>query len=167
MGEPLSSQGLYCGGSAYALVRLNGDAHHVPLPREGHLIILVGGGTNSATCRQVSQLEICQLLSSCSQVIYVVGLNGCEVPVIASPPKSLAKGTNLFGGEPIYLRVDIPQSIVEGQNSRCHPLVVTPPPSWLQAPLGLLYQRQKERSAWPWRWGSSYPGWDKTHLDMH
>ena len=42
----------------YALVRLNGDNHHVPLPREGHLSILPEGGTNSATCRRVSQLEV-------------------------------------------------------------------------------------------------------------
>ena len=47
----------------YALVRLNGDACHAPLPREGHLSILVGG-TSSTTCKRVSQLEICQLLSS-------------------------------------------------------------------------------------------------------
>ena len=97
----------------YTLVWLNGDACHMPLPREGHLSILVGG-TSSATYRRVSQLEVHQLLSSGSQVIYLVGLNGCEVPVIASPPKSLAKGTNLLGGEPVYLKVDILQAIAEG-----------------------------------------------------
>ena len=92
----------------YTLVWLNGDACHTPLPREGHLSILVEGGTSSATCRRVSQLEVHQLLSSGSQVIYPVGLNGCEIPVIASPSESLAKGTNLLGGEPFYLKVDIP-----------------------------------------------------------
>ena len=97
---------------SYPLVWLNRDAHHVPLPREGHLSILMEGSTSSATCRRVSQLEVCQLLSSGSQVTYLAGLNGCEVPVIASTPESLAKGTNLLGGEPIYLKVDIPQSIV-------------------------------------------------------
>ena len=81
----------------------------MPLLREGHLNILVEGGTSSATCRWVSQL-----LSSGSQVIYPGRLNRCEVPVIASPPKSLAKGTNLLGGKPIYLKVDILQSIAEG-----------------------------------------------------
>ena len=80
----------------YALVQLNRDAHHITLPREGHLSILVEGGTSSATSRRLSQLEVCQLLSLGSQVIYPVGLNGCEVPVIASPPKSLAKGANPF-----------------------------------------------------------------------
>ena len=107
---------------SYALVWLNGDACHMPLPREGHLNILVEGGTNSATYGRVSQLEVCQLLSLGSQVIYLVRLNGCEVPVIASPPESLAKGANLLGGKPVYLKVDIPQSIAEG------PKLKVPPP---------------------------------------
>ena len=94
----------------YTLVQLNGDTCHAPLSREGHLSILSEGGTSSASCGMVSQLEVCQLLSSGLQVIYPVGLNGCEAPMIASPPKSLARGTNLLGGEPIYLKVGILQS---------------------------------------------------------
>ena len=113
----------------YALVWLNGDTCHTPLPREEHLSILVEGDTSSATCRRISQLEVCQLLSTGSQVVYLVGLNGCEVPVIASPPKSLAKGANLLGGKPIYLKVDIPQSIMEGPKLKMPPLAVTPLPS--------------------------------------
>ena len=41
----------------YALVQLNGDAHHVPLPMEGHLSIMVEGSTSSVACRRISQLE--------------------------------------------------------------------------------------------------------------
>ena len=84
----------------YALVWLNGDACHAPLPREGHLSILTEGGTSSAACGRVSQLEVHQLLSSGPQVVYLVGLNGCEVPVLVSLPKSLVKGTNLLGANP-------------------------------------------------------------------
>ena len=73
-------------------------------------------------CRRVSQLEVCQLLSSGSWVVYPVGLNGCEVPVIASPPESLTKGINLLRGKPIYLKVDIPQSIVKGPKLKAPPL---------------------------------------------
>ena len=36
----------------YALVWLNGDAHHVPLPKEGHLSVQVAGGTSNATCQK-------------------------------------------------------------------------------------------------------------------
>ena len=122
----------------YALVQLNGDTHNVPLPREGHLSALVEGGTSSATCKRVSQLEVHQLLSSSSQVVYPVGLDGCEVPVIASPSKSLVKGTNLFGGKPIYLKVDIPQSITEEPELKVPPLgshfSSIPMPSPIRAP---------------------------------
>ena len=98
----------------YALVQLNGDICHVPLPREGHLSVLPEGDTSSAVCGRVSQLDVCQLLSSGSQVVYPVGLNRCKIPVVTSLPKSLANGTNLLGGKPIYLKVDILQSITEG-----------------------------------------------------
>ena len=57
----------------YALGQLNGDTCHLPLPREGHLSILLEGGTNSATCGRVSQLLMLGL-----QVIYLVGLNGAR-----------------------------------------------------------------------------------------
>ena len=107
----------------YALVQLTRDACHMPLPREGHLSILVEGGTSSATCGRISQLDVFQLLSSGSQVIYPVGHSGCEVPVIACPPKSLAKGASLLGCKPIYLQVDIPQSTVEGPELKALPLL--------------------------------------------
>ena len=135
MGTPIPIQGTHHGRGSqqltllpsigsdhpYTLVQLNREAYHVPLPREGHLSILVDGGTSRAACRRVSQLEVCQLLSSGSWVVYPVGLNGCEVPVKASPPESLAKGINLLRGEPIYLKVDIPQSIMEGPELKAPP----------------------------------------------
>ena len=112
---------------SYALVQLNGDVCQVSLPREGHLSILLGGGTSSATRGRVSQLEVCQVLSSGFQAIYLVELNGCKVPVIASLTESLAKCTNLLGGKPIYLKVDIPQSIAEGPKLKVPSLAVTFP----------------------------------------
>ena len=130
----------------YTLVQLNGDTHHAPLPREGYLSVLPEGGTSSATCRRVSQIEVCLLLSSGSQVIYPVGLNGCEAPMIASLPESLVRGTNLPGGKPIYLKVDIPQSTEEKPKLKVPPSGICP--SILMAsPVRLLHQRQKERSA--------------------
>ena len=123
----------------YALVQLNMDAHHMPLPKEGHLSVLMEGGTSSATCRWISQLDICQLLSSGSQVIYLVGLNGCVIPVIMSLPESLAKGTTMLRSKPIYLSVDIPQSATKGHESKVpspgghsFPILTTSP---IRAPL--------------------------------
>ena len=60
----------------YTLVWLNRNACHVPLPKKGHLSILVKGSISSVTCRRISQLEVCQLLSLGSQAIYPVRLNG-------------------------------------------------------------------------------------------
>ena len=117
----------------YALVWLNEDTHHVPLPKEGHLGILPEGGTDSTTCRRISQLEVCQLLVSGLQVAYPVGLNGCEDPIITSPPKSLANGISLTGGGSIYLEVDIPQPTVEESDQkvlplgRCSPILMASP----------------------------------------
>ena len=102
----------------YASVQLNADACHAPLPKEGHLSILIEGGTSSAACGCISQLDICQLLSLASQVIYPVGLNRCEVSVIISLPKLLAKGMTMLRGKPIYLSVDIPQSATKGKKSK-------------------------------------------------
>ena len=96
----------------YTLVQLNEDTCHVPLPKEGNLGILPEGGTNRTTCRMISQLEVCQLLQLDSQVIYPVGLNGHEIPLITTLPGSLANGRSLTGGKSVYLKVDILQSIV-------------------------------------------------------
>ena len=42
--------------------------------------------------------------------------------MIASPPEPMAKGVNLLGGEPIYLKVDILQSNTEGSEFKALPL---------------------------------------------
>ena len=102
----------------YALVWLNGDAHHAPLPMEGHLSILVEESFSSVTSGRISQLEVHQLLSLGSQVIYQAGLNGCEVPMIMSLSKLLAKGTTMLRGKPIYVPVDILQSTTKGQEPK-------------------------------------------------
>ena len=134
----------------YALVRLNEDTCHVPLPREGHLGILTEGGTNSAACRRVGQLEVCQLLCSNLQVIYPTGLNGQETPMIASLPKSLARDTTLIGGKPTYLKVSILHPTPEGQEPKAPPHSSHSPHPSAKVPSRLLCQRQKARSAWPW-----------------
>ena len=105
----------------YTLVWLNGHACHAPLPMEGHLSIMVEGSTSSDACRRISQIEIYQLLSFGSQVIYLARLSGCEVPMITSLPESLAKDATLLGGKPVPLPVDILQSTAKGQGSKVLP----------------------------------------------
>ena len=116
---PLPSTGSDC---PYTLVWLNRDTCHAPLPKEGHLSIQVVGGIGSAACRSVSQLQVCQFLSSGSQIVYPVGLNGCEVPVMTSPPEPITKGVNLLSSKPIFLKVDIPQFNTEVPEVKALPL---------------------------------------------
>ena len=61
----------------YALVWLNRDACHMPLPTEGHPSVMMEGNTSNVPCRKICQLEACQLLSSGSWVVYLEGLNRC------------------------------------------------------------------------------------------
>ena len=106
----------------YTLVQLNEDTSHVPLPKVGHLGVLTEGGTNNTACRKISQMEVQQLLISGLQVTYLVGLNGCEDPIITFLPKSLANDISLTGGRSVYLEVDIPQPMVEELYQKVSPL---------------------------------------------
>ena len=117
----------------YTLVWLNKDTHHAPLPKEGHLGMLPERGTDSMTCRRISQLEVHQLLISGLQVAYLLGLNGHEDPIITSLAKSLAHGISLTGGRSIHLEVNIPQPIAEELDwkvlppGRCSPILMASP----------------------------------------
>ena len=46
----------------YALVWLHKGTHHLPLPKKGHMGILPLREAEVTPCRQISQLEVCQLL---------------------------------------------------------------------------------------------------------
>ena len=98
----------------YALVQLNGDTCHMPLPTEGHLSIMMEENTSKAPFGKIHQLEVCQLLHSGSQVVYPEGLNGCQVPVITSLPELLSSGMTLLEGQPTFLQVDSPNPSQRG-----------------------------------------------------
>ena len=106
----------------YALVQLNENTCHAPLPKEGHLGILPQGGTNMTACVRINQLEFCQLLISGLQVAYPVGMNGCENPIITSLPESLTNGISLTGGRSIYLEINILQPMAEEPDQKASPL---------------------------------------------
>ena len=102
----------------YALVQLNRDAHQMPLHTEGHLSVMMEGNTSNVPCRKICQLEVCQLLSSGSWVVYPEGLNGCQVPVIMSVPELLSNGVTMLKGESTFLQVDLSQSVTKEQESK-------------------------------------------------
>ena len=117
----------------YALVWLNKDTHHAPLPKEGHLGILPEGGTDNTACGRISQLEVHQLLVPGLQDAYLAVLNGHKDPIITSLPESLANGISLTGGRSVYFEVNIPQPIVEELEwkalplGRCSPILMASP----------------------------------------
>ena len=106
----------------YTLVQLHRGTCYVPLPKEGHLGFLPQRGKETTPCRQISQLEVCQLLVSSLQVAYPIGLNGCEDPIVTSLPESLANDISLTIGESVYLEIDILQSPAEGPDQKVLPI---------------------------------------------
>ena len=93
---------------AHAFVWFNEDAQHVPLPKEGHLGIMIEGLPSRMVCGHICQLEVCLLLQLECQVVYPEGLKGSLEPVVTSLPESLAHGVNMLN-KPTFLQVDLSQ----------------------------------------------------------
>ena len=134
----------------YTLVWLHEGTQHAPLLKEGHLGILPQRGAEATPCRQISQLEVHQLLITSPQVVYPIDLNGHDKPIITSQPEPLASSVSPTTDKLVYLEIDILPPLVEDPDQKVPPLgevstiVVTNPPK--STP-----QNQKERAAWPCR----------------
>ena len=102
----------------YALVQLNGDAHHMPLPTEGHLRVMTEGNTSNVPCGKICQLEVHKPLGSGSWVVYPEGLNRCQVSVVTSLPELLSNGMTMLKSEPTFLQVDLSQLATKEQESK-------------------------------------------------
>ena len=97
----------------YALAQLYKGSRHTPLPRDQHLGILPQGKVEERPYGQISQLEVCQLLSTGPQVIYPVGLNGNDEPVTTTLPEQLHNGASVTTYEHLYMRIVIPPPPLE------------------------------------------------------
>ena len=75
------------------------------------------GNTSHVPCGKICQLEVHQLLSSGSQVVYLEGLNGCQ-PVIMSLPELLSNSMTMLKGESTFLQVDLSQSATKEEESK-------------------------------------------------
>ena len=95
---------------------------HTPLPKDGQWGIIPQRGVEATPCGQISQLEVHQLLATSPQVIYPIGLNGQDEPVITSLPEPLASGMSPTVGKPIYLGIDIPSPPMEEMDQKILPL---------------------------------------------
>ena len=106
----------------YALAQLYKGPHHTPLPKDGHLGILPQRGAEETPCGQISQLEVCQLLATGPKVVYPVGLNGHDEPIITTLPELLASSVSLTASKHLYLGIDIPSPQVEEPDQKILPL---------------------------------------------
>ena len=92
----------------YALAQLYEGSGHVPLPKGKHLGILPQGKAEETSCGQISQLNVCQLLSASPQVVYPSGLNGHDEPIITTLPEPLSSSMSIIASKHPYLEINIP-----------------------------------------------------------
>ena len=105
----------------YALAQLYKGPCYAPLPKDWHLGILPQRGAEETPCWQISQLKVSQLLAAGLQVVYPVGLNGHDEPVITTLPELLASSVSLTASEHLYLGIDIPSPPVEEPDQKILP----------------------------------------------
>ena len=97
----------------YALAQLWEDPHHAPLPKNNHLGILLQRKAQETFCGQISQLEVHQLLATSPQVVYPIGLNGHDEPIITTLLDPLGSSISHITSKHIYLEIDIPSPPME------------------------------------------------------
>ena len=106
----------------YTLVQLYEGPCHTPLPKDKHLGILPQGKVEETPCGQISQLKVCTLLAASPQVVYPIGLNGCDEPIITTLPEPLDSGISLTTSNHIYLGIDILSPPVEEPDQKIPPI---------------------------------------------
>ena len=105
----------------YILIQLYEGTNHAPLPKDKHLSVLPQEKAESP-CGQISQLEVCQLLSTRPRVIYLVGLNGGNQSVTMDLPGLLHDGSSVTTDEHPYMKIDIPSPTPKEQDGANLPL---------------------------------------------
>ena len=80
--------------------------HHSP--RTNTWASCLRGKVEETSCGQISQLDVCQLLSAGPQVVYPTGLNGQDEPVITTLPELLSSSISIITSEHLYLEINIP-----------------------------------------------------------
>ena len=106
----------------YVLAQLYKGSNHTPLPKDKHLGVLPWGKVEESPYGQISQLEVCQLLSAGPWVIYPVGLNRSDQPVIIDLPELLHSGSSITTDEHPHLQIDIPLPTAEEPECTTLPL---------------------------------------------
>ena len=92
----------------YVLAQLYKGSNHTSLHKDKHLGILPWGKAEESPHGQISQLEVCQLLSARPRVVDPVGLNGCDQSVTINLPELLHSRSSVTTDEHPHLQIDIP-----------------------------------------------------------
>ena len=92
----------------FVLAQLYEGSSHMPLLKGKHLGILLQGEVERTPCGQISQLDVCQLLSTSPQVVYPTGLNGHREPIITTLLEPLSSGMSIIASKHSYLEINIP-----------------------------------------------------------
>ena len=106
----------------YTLAQLYEGPHHAQLHKDKYLGILPQGKVEETPCGQISQL-----LATGPQVVYPIGLNGHDEPIITTLPEPLDSSISLIVSKHIYLGIDIPSPPWRNQTKRYCLLVRSPP----------------------------------------
>ena len=119
--EALSSHTLKGSDWPYVLIQSYEGANHTPLPKDGHICVLPQGEAESPS-GQISQLKICQLLSTGPSVVFPMELNQGNQSVTIDLPESLHMGSSVITDEYPYIEVNIPTLVPEEQGNTNLPL---------------------------------------------
>ena len=106
----------------YTLAQLYEGSHHAPLPKDKHMGILPQGKVVETSCGLISQLDVHQLLSAGPQVVYPIGLNGHNEPIITTLPELLSSSISIITSEHLYLGIDIPSPPIEESDNKALPI---------------------------------------------
>ena len=106
----------------YVLSQLYEGSNHTPLSKDKHLGVLPQGKAEESPYGQISQLKVCQLLSTRPQVVYLVGLNGDNQLVTIDLPEPLHSGSSVTTDEHPYTWIDIPLPTPEEPECTTQPL---------------------------------------------
>ena len=105
----------------YILIQLYEGTNHMPLPKDGHICVLPKGEVESPS-GWISQLKICQLLSTGLSVVFPMELNQGDQSVTIDLPESLHMGSSVITDEYPYIEVNIPTLVPKEQGNANSPL---------------------------------------------
>ena len=92
----------------YVLAQSYKASNHMPLPKDKHLGILSQIKVEESPYGWISQLTVCQLLSTGPRVVHPVGLNGSDQLVIINLLELLFGSSSVTSGKHPHLWINIP-----------------------------------------------------------